>query len=172
MDLSKLKKGNSFPEEFNMVVEIPKGSSVKYDFDHDSGLIKVDRFIYTAMVYPFNYGHIPETISGDGDPLDVLFIASRSVQSGAIVEVRPIGMLEMEDESGIDNKILAVGTHHVDPFYSEVESIENLPHAEREEIRHFYEHYKELEPKKWVKIKNFHGKEIALEEVKRSASNK
>ncbi|MDX1607728.1 MAG: inorganic diphosphatase [Candidatus Spechtbacterales bacterium] len=168
MKISKLSKGKEFPEKFNVLVEIPKGSSVKYDFDHDSGLIEVDRFISSAMAYPFNYGHIPETESGDGDPLDVIFIASRSVHPGVIVKARPIGMLEMEDESGIDNKIIAVGTHHVDPFFINVDTVEDLSSAVREEIRHFYEHYKELEPKKWVKIKNFHGKEVALEEIKKS----
>ena len=117
MNIQKLSAGKNVPEEVNVFIEIPQGSSVKYELDKESGVVMVDRFNFTAMFYPFNYGFIPGTSAEDGDPTDVLVISSYSVQPGTVIPVRPIGMLEMEDEAGIDTKIIPVPTVKVDPFF-------------------------------------------------------
>ena len=166
MSLSKLTSGKNPPEEINVLVEIPQGSAIKYEMDKVSGFIMVDRFNYTAMSYPFNYGFIPGTSAEDGDPVDVLVISSYAVSPGTVIPARPIGMLEMEDEAGIDTKILAVPTKKVDPFYSGLEDVNNLDEMTKKKIQHFFNHYKELEPGKWVKTRNFLNKEKAVEEVK------
>lgn len=168
MNLSKLSPGKNVPEEINVVVEIPQGSYVKYEMDKDSGFVMVDRFAFTSMAYPFNYGFMPGTLAADGDPTDVLVISTYPVNPGCVIAVRPIGMLEMEDEAGIDTKILAVPTTKIDPFYADVEEITDLPEAIRNKIRHFFERYKELEPGKWVKLKDFKGREAAYEDIKNS----
>ena len=166
MNLSKLTSGKNPPEEIYVLIEIPQGSAIKYEMDKVSGFIMVDRFNYTAMSYPFNYGFIPGTSAEDGDPVDVLVISSYAVSPGTVIPARPIGMLEMEDEAGIDTKILAVPTKKVDPFYSGLEDISNLDEMTKKKIQHFFNHYKELEPGKWVKTRNFLNKEKALEAVK------
>jgi len=120
------------------------------------------------MFYPFNYGFIPETSAEDGDPADVLVISSYPVQPGAVIPSRPIGMLEMEDEAGIDTKIIAVPTLKVDPFFSKINDVSDLDEMTKKKIQHFFNHYKELEPNKWVKIKNFLGKEEAYKAIKKS----
>lgn len=168
MNLSKLTSGKNPPEEINVLVEIPQGSSIKYETDKNSGFIFVDRFNFTAMFYPFNYGFIPATEAEDGDPIDVLVISSFPVAPGTVIPSRPIGMLEMEDEEGRDTKILAVPTKKVDPFYSQVEQIDNLDEMTKKKIQHFFNHYKELEPGKWVKTKNFLAKEKALEAIRKA----
>ena len=166
MNLSKLTSGKNPPEEIYVLIEIPQGSAIKYEMDKVSGFIMVDRFNYTAMSYPFNYGFIPGTSAEDGDPVDVLVISSYAVSPGTVIAARPIGMLEMEDEAGIDTKIIAVPTKKVDPFYSDLEDINNLDEMIKKKIQHFFNHYKELEPGKWVKTRNFLNKEKALEAVK------
>lgn len=168
MDISKLSQGNNPPEEINVVVEIPQGGQIKYEMDKDSGFITVDRFSYTAMMYPFNYGFMPGTEAEDGDPIDVLIISTFSVAPGIVIPVRPIGMLEMQDEEGIDTKILAVPTVKVDPFYKEVNDIDDLDKNVKDKIKHFFEHYKELEPGKWVKLKDFLDKNNAFSAIKAS----
>ncbi len=168
MNLAKLSAGKNPPEEINVVVEIPAGSFIKYEMDKDTGFITVDRFSYTSMAFPGNYGFIPQTHGEDGDPLDVLLIATYSVQSGSVVPARVVGMLEMEDEAGIDTKIIAVPTKKVDPFFEHVEDIGDLDETLKKKIQHYFNHYKELEPNKWVKTKNFLTKEKALEAVKKS----
>lgn len=168
MDIKKLSVGKNPPEEVNVLIEIPQGSSIKYEFDKETGAIVVDRFAYTAMFYPFNYGFIPQSHAEDGDPTDVLVISTYAVAPGTVVPSRVIGMLEMEDEEGIDTKIIALPTKKVDPFFSNIEDISQLSKETKEMIKHFFEHYKELEPGKWVKIKNFLGKEKAFEAVKKS----
>ena len=168
MELEKLSSGRHVPEEVNVVVEIPEGTSTKYEMDKESGFIFVDRFIYTAFSYPFNYGFIPGTKADDGDPTDVLVLSSYPVHPGTVIPSRPIGMLEMEDESGIDSKILAVPTKKIDPFYAGIESIEDISDAEKEKIKHFFEQYKELEKDKWVKVRNFLSREKAFEEITKS----
>ncbi|MCX7955609.1 MAG: inorganic diphosphatase [Patescibacteria group bacterium] len=168
MDIKKLSVGKNPPEEINVFVEIPQGSSIKYELDKESGAIMVDRFAYTAMFYPFNYGFIPNTHAEDGDPVDVLVISTYQVHPGTVIPTRPIGMLEMEDEEGIDTKILAVPTKKVDPFYSHINDINDLDETTKEKIKHFFNHYKELEPGKWVKTRNFLEKEKAFEAIKKS----
>src|SRR3989338_10157607 len=168
MSLSKLTSGKNPPEEIYVLIEIPHGSLIKYEMDKTSGFIMVDRFNYTAMSYPFNYGFIPGTSAEDGDPVDVLVISSYAVSPGTVIPARPIGMLEMEDEAGIDTKILAVPTKKVDPFYSHIEDVSELDEHLKNLIKHFFDHYKELEPKKWVKTRNFLGKKDAFEAIKKS----
>lgn len=168
MDISKISSGRNFPEEVNAVIEIPQGSSVKYELDKDSGAIIVDRFLYTAMAYPFNYGFIPNTHAKDGDPEDVLVVSSLPVASGSVIAVRPIGILEMEDEAGQDSKIIAVPTKKIDPCFAKICDIGDLDEATKNKIKHFFETYKQLEPGKWVKVKEFLSKEKALEEISKS----
>lgn len=168
MNNQKLSPGKNPPEEVNVFIEIPQGSSIKYELDKETGVIMVDRFSYTAMFYPFNYGFIPETSAEDGDPVDVLVISTYPVHPGTIIPSRPIGMLEMEDEAGIDTKILAVPTAKVDPFFSKVNDVSDLDEATKKKIQHFFNHYKELEPGKWVKTKEFLNRNKALEAIKKS----
>lgn len=166
MDISKLSAGKNPPEEVNVFVEIPQGSAVKYELDKETGFMTVDRFGYTAMAYPFNYGFIPSTHAEDGDPVDVLVISTYRVDPGCVIPVRPIGLLEMEDEAGIDTKILAVPTKKVDPFYANINDITDLDETTKAKIKHYFDHYKELEPGKWVKTKDFLGKDKAYESIK------
>jgi inorganic pyrophosphatase len=152
--------------EIDVLIEIPKGSLVKYEVDKDSGKLVVDRFIYTAMGYPFNYGYLPNTLAPDGDPADIVVISTHAVQPGSILPSRIIGMLEMEDEAGIDNKIIAVPTEKVDPFYAQIKDISDLSPAKKNLIKHFFESYKQIEPNKWTKVKDFVDKAAALKEIK------
>lgn len=171
MDLTKLPPA-ALPKEMNVLVEIPQGSNIKYELDKKSGALVVDRFIHTAMVYPFNYGFVPGTLADDGDPIDVLLISSDPVYPGAVVRSRPIGMLEMEDEAGIDTKILAVPVTKIDPTYTEVKEVTDLDASTRGKIEHFFNRYKELEPGKWVKIRRFLGRSEAEAAVKASLKKK
>ena len=156
MDLRKVPVGENPPWEVNVVIEVPLGGEpVKYELDKESGAIFVDRFLHTAMRYPCNYGFIPHTTSDDGDPVDVLVVTRNSVIPGAVVRARPIGVLVMEDEAGEDEKILAVPVDGLHPYYSNVSSYRALPQILLDQISHFFEHYKDLEPTKWVKIKRW-----------------
>ncbi|MEM1927355.1 MAG: inorganic diphosphatase [Acidilobaceae archaeon] len=166
--LERLGPGKSAPELVNVVVEIPMNSSVKYEFDKEACVVKVDRFLYTSMVYPFNYGFIPGTLEEDGDPVDVLVISREPVQAGAVIEVKPIGLLEMEDEEGPDAKVIAVPKAKLDPYYADWNDITDIPDALKERIKHFFEHYKELEPGKWVKVKSWRGAAEAREKIRRA----
>lgn len=166
--MKNLSPGKNPPEEINVFIEIPQGSSIKYELDKDSGVIMVDRFAYTAMFYPFNYGFIPNSYAEDGDPVDVLVISTYPVHPGVVIPSRPIGMLEMEDEEGIDTKIIAVPTAKVDPFFAHIKDVSDLNQTTKKKIQHFFNHYKELEPGKWVKTKNFLGKEKAFEAIRKS----
>lgn len=152
-------------KEINVFIEIPKGSSVKYEIDKETGMLVVDRFIYTAMGYPFNYGFIPGSHAKDGDAVDVMVISSYAVQAGTLLPSRVIGMLEMEDEAGSDNKIIAVPASTIDPFYSSIASIADLNDATKNLIKHFFENYKNIEPGKWVKVTDFRDKEAAVKEI-------
>ena len=163
-----MSAGKNPPKEINVFVEISQGSSVKYELDKDSGVLTVDRFLHTSMVFPFNYGFVPQTKAKDGDPLDVVIVSSLAVTPGSLISVRPIGMLEMEDEAGLDNKIIAVPVTKIDPEYMQVEDIEDISDHLKQKIKHFFERYKELEPGKWVKIKDFLGKDEAEKEIQRS----
>lgn len=165
MSYKDLKIGKNSPAEVNVVIEIPKNSDIKYELDKESGVIFVDRFLYTAMAYPFNYGFIPRTLAADGDPVDVIVLSDKTVAPGVAIPSVIIGMLEMEDEEGIDTKILAVPTKKVDPFYGEFTDISMVPEAIKNKIKHFFENYKTLEPGKWVKLKDWKGKEDAYKDI-------
>jgi len=164
MNLDKITVGENPPEEVNVVIEVPLGGEpIKYEVDKASGAMFVDRFLYTAMHYPCNYGFIPNTLSDDGDPVDVMVYGSRALVPGAVLGVRPVGVLIMEDEAGLDEKILAVPCHRLTKYYDTINSYEDLPQILLDRIAHFFEHYKALEPNKWVKVKGWDG----LEEARR-----
>ena len=169
MNIKNIPSGkNPQNGEVNVFVEIPQGVSVKYELDKDSGAIFVDRFLYTEMEYPFNYGFIPQTMAGDGDPIDVLVLSSKPVVPGIVIPSRVIGMLEMEDEAGEDTKVIAVPMPKVDKKFASYNDIADIPNDVKEKIKYFFENYKKTEPGKWVKIKEWKGKQVALEEVKKS----
>lgn len=166
MDLSKVGPGANIPQEANVIIEIPANSvPVKYEVDKETGAMFVDRFLRSSMHYPCNYGYIPHTLSDDGDPADVLVLAPVPLISGSVIRVRPIGMLSMVDESGGDAKILAVPVDKLSPVYREVKSYKDLPQYQLEIIEHFFAHYKDLEPNKWVKIEGWLGVEEAQKEI-------
>ncbi|MEJ2778760.1 inorganic diphosphatase [Stygiolobus sp. RP850M] len=148
----KMGPGKKAPDEVNVVIEIPMGSSIKYEYDEEEDVVKVDRVLYTSMMYPFNYGFVPGTLEEDGDPIDVLVITSYPILPGTAIEARPVGILYMRDEEGEDAKIIAVPKDKIDPSYSNIRDIIDLPEAVKNKIVHFFEHYKELEPGKWVKV--------------------
>lgn len=154
MDISKIKAGSN-PDKLNAVIEIPYGSNIKYEIDKDSGAVVVDRVLYSAMFYPANYGFIPSTLADDGDPADVLVLNEYPLQAGSVIPCRLIGVLVMEDESGMDEKLLAVPVSKIDPRYDDIKSIDDLPKATLDKIKNFFETYKMLEPNKWVKVKGF-----------------
>lgn len=151
--------------ELNVFVEIPKDSSIKYELDKDSGVVFVDRFLHTAMKFPTNYGFVPNTLADDGDPLDVMVLSEYPVAPGTVIPSVVIGMLEMEDEAGIDTKILAVPSVKIDPLFGAYKDIADIPEATKNKIKHFYENYKSLEPGKWVKLKEWKDKATALEQI-------
>ena len=170
MDIKKIKPGN--PEEaINVVIEIPQGSNIKYELDKESGAIFLDRILYGSQFYPANYGFIPNTLADDGDPIDVLVISSESVVPGCVIKSRIIGVLIMEDESGKDEKILAVPVQKLDPKMAKINELEDLPEITLKQIKHFFETYKDLEPGKWVKVTGFEGKEKAKELIKKAIEN-
>ena len=163
MDISKISIGNA-PEEVNVIIEIAAGAApVKYELDKESGALLVDRFLTTAMFYPANYGFIPHTLSEDGDPADVLVISNTPIIPGAVVAARPIGVLLMEDESGMDEKIIAVPKDKLHPFTKDVQTLNDLPKSTLDQISHFFERYKDLEEGKWVKVKGYADKNRAFE---------
>lgn len=149
----------------NVLVEIPQGSSVKYELDKQKNQLVVDRFLYTAMFYPFNYGYVPETLAEDNDPIDIIVVSSSSVTPGSLLPAEPIGLLEMEDEAGIDTKIIAVPTEKIDPYFGKIKDIADLDESLKEKIKHFFEHYKELEKDKWVKLNQWQGKDAAEQAI-------
>jgi len=156
MDLSRIPIGANPPHEVNVIIEIPQGGSpVKYEIDKDSGAMFVDRFLHTAMFYPANYGFIPQTLSEDGDPVDCMVVGPTPVVPGVVLRSRPIGALLMEDEAGLDEKILAVPVDKLHPFYKQVSSYRDLPEILLEQIGHFFSHYKDLEKGKWVRVKRW-----------------
>ena len=156
MDISKVSIGANPPHDINVVIENPQGGvPVKYEMDKESGAMFVDRFLHTAMFYPANYGFIPHTLSGDGDPVDCMVVVPVTVVPGGIIRCRPIGAMLMEDEGGVDEKILAVPVDKLHPFYTDVNSPYDLPKILLEQIEHFFTHYKDLEKGKWVKIKHW-----------------
>ncbi|CBG39882.1 inorganic diphosphatase [Helicobacter mustelae] len=162
MQLEKIPVGEN-PEKVNVVIEVPYMSNIKYEIDKESGAIEVDRVMYSAMFYPANYGFIPNTLSDDGDPVDVLVLNKYPLQAGSLIKCRLIGALLMEDESGMDEKLLAVPISKIDPRFDGIKSYEDLPKITLARIKNFFETYKMLEPNKWVKVKEYEGKEKAKE---------
>jgi inorganic pyrophosphatase len=153
MDISKIPVGVQPPEDINVIIEIPQGGApVKYELDKESGVLRVDRFLHTAMFYPGNYGFIPHTLAEDGDPCDVLVVTQVAVAPGALIRSRPIGALLMRDEAGPDDKIIAVPVDKLHPFYHDVRNYTDLPPLVCEQIAHFFQHYKDLEPRKQTTI--------------------
>ena len=166
MSLDKVTPGNNVPDAFNVIIEIPMNADpVKYEVDKASGAIFVDRFMSTSMHYPTNYGYVPKTISGDGDPVDVLVITPVPLIPGVVVPCRAIGILKMEDEAGEDGKVLAVPIDKVLSIYTQWQKPEDLNPMRLNTIQHFFEHYKDLEPVKWVKVIGWEGKDAAHKEI-------
>ncbi|EAS48502.1 MAG: inorganic diphosphatase [Aurantimonas coralicida] len=153
MRIDAIARGKNPPEDINVIIEVPLGGHpIKYEMDKDAGCLVVDRFLYTPMTYPGNYGFVPHTLSDDGDPIDVLICNTRPLFPGCVINCRPIGVLVMEDNSGEDEKIIAVPSPHITRRFENVREYGDLPEITLLQIAHFFEHYKDLEPGKWVKI--------------------
>jgi inorganic pyrophosphatase len=166
MSLNKVPAGRDVPNDFNVIIEIPMNADpIKYEVDKESGAIFVDRFMGTAMHYPCNYGYVPNTISGDGDPCDVLVITPFPLIPGVVVRCRAIGVLKMTDEAGSDAKVLAVPVDKILPIYSHWQKPEDLQDLRLQQIQHFFEHYKDLEKGKWVKVEGWGGPDEAKQEI-------
>ena len=166
MSFDKVTPGNNVPESFNVVIEIPMNADpIKYEVDKETGAIFVDRFMSTSMHYPTNYGYVPMTISGDGDPVDVLVITPVPLMPGVVVPCRAIGILKMQDEAGEDGKVLAVPIDKVLSIYTQWQKPSDLNPMRLNTIQHFFEHYKDLEPGKWVKVIGWEGKDAAHQEI-------
>ena len=163
-----LKAGSNPPKVVYAFVEIPKGSNVKFEMDHETGVIFVDRVLYTAFSYPFDYGIIPQTWYLDNDPMDIMVLSRVSIFPGCVVPARPIGLVRMRDEAGEDNKVLAVPAK--DPYWEKIKDISDVPSSTLAEIRHFLEHYKDLEPGKWVKLEGWDNRELAEKEIEKAMS--
>ena len=170
MNLEKIGYGEN-PDKVHALIEIPYGSNIKYEIDKESGAIFVDRVMYSAMYYPANYGFVPNTLASDGDPVDILVLNEYPLIPGSVVKCRLIGVLVMEDEKGMDEKLLAVPIEKVDPTYSDIQTIENLPKHTLDKIKNFFETYKILEPNKWVKVKEYKGKEEAQKILQEAINN-
>lgn len=163
MNLDRVGSGKNLPDDINVIIEIPSHSDpVKYEVDKETGALFVDRFMNTAMFYPCNYGYVPHTLSDDGDPVDVLVVSPYALISGSVVECRPVGMLKMTDESGEDAKVIAV-PH--DEMYDDVQDVNDLPTRLLDQLAHFFEHYKDLEKNKWVRIDGWLGIDAAKKEI-------
>ncbi len=172
MSLHRVPPGANAPDEFNVIIEIPMNADpIKYEVDKESGELFVDRFMTTAMHYPCNYGYVPQTLAGDGDPVDVLVITPYALTPGVVVTCRPIGMLRMVDEAGEDAKLLAVPIDKVLPIYSHWQKPEDINPMRLKAIQHFFEHYKDLEAGKWVEISDWGGPETAKEEIRQGLAS-
>ncbi|MBK1691231.1 inorganic diphosphatase [Ectothiorhodospira mobilis] len=169
MNIDKIPAGKDVPNDINVIIEIPaQASPVKYEVDKDSGALLVDRFMATPMFYPCNYGFVPHTLSDDGDPVDVLVMSPHPLLSGSVIRCRPVGMLHMTDEAGEDAKLLAVPVSKLSPEYDGIQGPDDVSPLLLEQIRHFFEHYKELEPNKWVKVQGWDGADAARAEIESS----
>jgi len=166
MSLMHITSGKDIPNEINVVIEIPmRGEPVKYEVDKETGALFVDRFMSTAMFYPANYGYVPNTLSEDGDPVDVLVLAPVPLMSGAVIPCRPVGMLKMTDEAGVDTKVLAVPINKLTKMYENIKTFADLPKHLLLSLEHFFQHYKDLEEGKWVKLNGWEGPDAAKEEI-------
>jgi inorganic pyrophosphatase len=177
MRIDAVPLGKNVPHEVNVIIEVPIGGEpIKYEMDKDSGALVVDRFLYTSMRYPGNYGFIPHTLSDDGDPCDVIVANTRAIVPGAVMSVRPVGVLFMEDEAGGDEKIVAVPSPKLTRRYEKVENYTDLPTITLDQIKHFFEHYKDLEPGKWVKVVRWgtadEARQLILEGIERAKTAK
>jgi inorganic pyrophosphatase len=177
MRIEAVSIGADPPHEVNVIVEVPVGGEpIKYEMDKEAGTLVVDRFLYTSMRYPGNYGFVPHTLSGDGDPLDVLIANQRGIVPGAVIAVRPIGVFLMQDEAGVDEKIIAVPVPRLTRRYDQVKNYTDLPEIAVKQIEHFFEHYKDLEQLKWVKALGWGdvdaAKTIIVESIERARSAK
>ena len=177
MRLEAIKIGKNPPDDVNVVIEVPLGGEpIKYEMDKESSALFVDRFLYTAMRYPGNYGFIPHTLSGDGDPCDVLVANTRAIAPGAVINVRPVGVLVMEDDGGQDEKIIAVPSSKLTQRYDRVATYTDLPEITIKQIEHFFEHYKDLEPGKWAKIIRWgdaeEARRLIVEAIERAKAEK
>lgn len=170
MNLNEIGYGEN-PDKVKAVIEIPYGSNIKYEIEKESGAVVVDRVLHSAMYYPANYGFVNKTLSQDGDPADVLVLTEYPMQAGSVVNCRLIGVLIMEDESGIDEKLLAVPTSKIDPTYEEIKDIDDLPKHTLDKIKNFFETYKMLEPNKWVKVKDFKNRAEATKILQEAIDN-
>jgi inorganic pyrophosphatase len=175
MNIDLIPAGANPPHSLNVLIEVPVGGDpVKYEFDKHSGALFVDRILHTSMRYPANYGFIPHTLSADGDPLDCLVVARSPFIPGCVVRVRPIAVLWLEDEAGGDEKILAVPVDTTFPYYERVEEADDLPPIVRQQIEHFFTHYKDLEPEKWVRVGHWGNAEdarrVVIEAIERAAA--
>ena len=173
MRIDAISIGNNPPEDVNVIIEVPVGGQpIKYEMDKNAGTLVVDRFLYTPMSYPGNYGFVPHTLSDDGDPIDVLVANTRALIPGCLINVRPIGVLIMEDNAGQDEKVIAVPSHALTKRYDAVQTASDLPDITLHQIEHFFEHYKDLEPGKWVKIGDWQGaddaKRLIVEAIERA----
>ena len=173
MRIDAIKIGHNPPKDVNVIIEVPMGGHpIKYELDKEAGTLVVDRFLYTPMAYPGNYGFVPHTLSDDGDPIDVLICNTRELVPGCVINVRPIGVLIMEDNAGQDEKIIAVPSPRTTKRYDYVHEYSDLPDITLQQVEHFFEHYKDLEPGKWVKIGDWHGVDVAcrliLEAIERA----
>lgn len=167
----KLTYGDKAPEIVNVLIEVPLDSKVKYEFDKETEMVTVDRFLFFDRGYPANYGFIPDTLSGDGDPVDVLVLAPFALAPGVVIAVKPIGMLETEDEKGQDAKLVAVPSEKANPEFGKYNDISELPEEIREKIKYFFENYKKNEPGKWVKVAGWKGREDAIKEIESGIKN-
>ena len=177
MRIDAIKIGNNPPEDVNVIVEVPVGGDpIKYEMDKEAGTLVVDRFLYTPMHYPGNYGFVPHTLSEDGDPIDVLIASTRPLVPGCVINVRPIGVLMMEDNSGKDEKIIAVPSPKLTLRYEKVHEYTDMPEITIKQIEHFFEHYKDLEPGKWVKLDGWRGaaeaRRLIVEAIERYKTTK
>jgi len=162
MRIDAIAIGNHPPDDVNVIIEVPLGGQpIKYELDKEAGTLVVDRFLYTPMSYPGNYGFVPHTLSEDGDPIDVLVINTRELVPACVINVRPVGVLIMEDNAGQDEKVIAVPSHALTKRYDHVHEYSDLPEITMQQVEHFFEHYKDLEPGKWVRIGDWHGADVA-----------
>lgn len=166
MNIDAISIGANPPDEVNVIIEVPIGGEpIKYEMDKESGALFVDRFLYTPMRYPGNYGFVPHTLCGDGDPLDVIVLNTRPVVPGAVIKCRPVGVLHMEDDGGRDEKVLALPVHKLTRNYDQIQDVTDLPDIQMERVKHFFTHYKDLEPNKWAKIERIGDLEDARQVI-------
>jgi inorganic pyrophosphatase len=166
MSLQQVPAGRNIPDEINVIIEVPMNSpAIKYEVDKDSGAIFVDRMLKTAMYYPCNYGYVPKSLCGDGDPLDVMVVLPLPLVPGTVIQCRPVGALQMKDEAGEDTKVLAVPITDVTGIYRDIKTVNDIDQLLLDQIEHFFEHYKDLEHNKWVRTGEWEGVEVARKEI-------